>query len=133
MSPERRCAALLVPLSMVMALASSDAANAADAATVQINGETKRIEGILRSAEAGDMACYLSLETSAGETFDEMAAFELCEEPALIGQRLKLSYSVENVLAAECQGDMDCGKSDQVVLVSAAEPLGAAAADAGQK
>ena len=133
MTRDLRCTELLVPILIVMGLASGGVAHAADSATVQINGETKHAEGILRSAEAGDMACYLTLETASGESFNEMAAFEWCDDAALIGQRLKLSYSVENVLAAECQGDMDCGKSDQVVLVSAAEPLGAAAAGAGQK
>ncbi len=128
MPRDLHCTPLLLPLSMALALASGNMANAADATTITINGETKQTEGILRSAEPGDMACYLSLETAAGESFNEMAAFELCEDTALIGQRLKLSYSVENVLAAECQGDMDCGKSDQVVMVSKAEPLGAAAA-----
>jgi len=57
-----------------------------------------------------------------------MAAFELCEDAALIGQRLKLSYSVENVLDAECQGNMDCARSERMVLVNAAEALGVAAA-----
>lgn len=98
----------------------------ADGATVSIGGETKQVEGILREAQAGDIACYLSLETADGTRFDESAVFEICDAPALIGKRLKLSYSIENVLAAECQGDMDCGKSDQVVLVSAVEVLGVA-------
>jgi hypothetical protein len=95
----------------------------AAADTLRINGETKQTEGILREAVSGDVACYLQLETDAGERFDESAVFELCEDPDLIGQRLKLSYTVENVLAEACQGDVDCGKSDQVVLVSAARVL----------
>ena len=57
-----------------------------------------------------------------------MAAFELCEDAELIGQRLKLSYSVENVLDAECQGGMDCARNERVVLVNAVEALGVAAA-----
>lgn len=98
----------------------------ADGPTVSIGGETKQVEGILREAQAGDIACYLSLEAADGTRFDESAVFEICDDPALIGKRLKLSYSTANVLAAECQGDMDCGKSDQVVLVSAVEVLGVA-------
>ena len=97
----------------------------AAADTLRINGETKQTEGILREAVSGDVACYLQLETDAGQRFDESAVFELCEDPALIGQRLKLSYTVENVLAEACQGDVDCGLSDQVVLISAARVLNA--------
>lgn len=110
---------------LVLAIGSAGSAFAAEsgAETVLINGEVKRVEGILRGAEAGDIACYLTLETDAGEMFQESAAFEFCDDPSLIGQRLKLSYTVENVLAAECQGDMDCGKSDQIVLVSAVRVL----------
>lgn len=105
---------------------SGSAAIASDAppATMRVNGETKRLEGILRQALPGDIACQLELETADGETFHESAAFELCEDPALVGKRLRLSYTVENVLAESCQGDVECGRSDQVVLVSAARVLG---------
>lgn len=84
-----------------------------------INGEAKYAIGVLTEAQAGDVACYLSLKADDGTEFQESAAFEICEDASLIGKRLKLSYSVENVLAAECEGDVDCGKSDQMVLVSA--------------
>lgn len=103
------------------------AAGVVQADPLRINGELKQTEGILLEAVSGDVACYLLLQSDSGETFDESAVFELCDDPALIGQRLKLSYSVENVLAEECQGDVDCGLSDQVVLVSGARVL----ADAG--
>lgn len=106
--------------------AGADRATAADG-TVIINGETKQLEGILRAAQSGDVACYLQLESDAGETFQESAVFELCEDASLIGQRLRLSYSVENVLAEACQGDVDCGLSDRVVLVSAARVVRATA------
>lgn len=103
------------------------AAGVVQADPLRINGELKQTEGILLEAVSGDAACYLQLQSDSGETFDESAVFELCDDPALIGQRLKLSYSVENVLAEECQGDVDCGLSDQVVLVSGARVLADAA------
>lgn len=98
--------------------------------TLDIEGETKHTVGVLREAVSGDASCYLQLESDSGEIFHESAAFELCEDASLIGQRLKLSYSVENVLAESCQGDVDCGKSDRVVLVTSARVLGPAAAAA---
>jgi len=119
--PPRTLSPLAIRFALVACLHATSAS--AQSTTVQINGETKQIEGVLRSAEAGDVACLLTLESASGETFYESAAFELCEDAALINQTLRLSYTVENVLAAECQGDVDCGKSEQVVLVSAARVL----------
>jgi hypothetical protein len=75
--------------------------------------------GKLLAAEVGDVACYLSLE-SGGQEFSEMATFEVCEQAERCrGKQLQLQYRRENVLSAECQGDMDCGKSDSVELISA--------------
>ncbi|WP_091239897.1 hypothetical protein [Aquimonas voraii] len=104
-------------------LACAVAAGAAHAETLRIDGELKQTVGMLREAVSGDVSCYLQLESDAGETFHESAVFELCEDPSLIGQRLKLSYSVESVLAESCRGDVDCGQSDQVVLVTSARVL----------
>ena len=116
---------------LLLGLASVALAPATAADTLRINGETKQVEGILRAAVSGDVACYLELEDDRGARFHESAVFELCEDPSLIGQRLRLSYTVENVLAAACEGDVDCGESEQVVLVSAARVI-APAATAGQ-
>jgi hypothetical protein len=120
------CTRFLRTTALAILLIGASPAFGADGAIAKIDGEAKRVEGILREAQAGDIACYLSFEAADGTRFDESASFELCDDPALIGKRLKLSYSTANVLAAECQGDMDCGKSDQVVLVSAVEVLGVA-------
>lgn len=111
-------------------LACAVGAGVAQAETLRINDELKQTVGVLREAVSGDISCHLRLESDSGETFHESAVFELCEDASLIGQRLKLSYSVENVLAESCQGDVDCGKSDRVVLVTSARVLGHAAAAA---
>ncbi len=127
--PRLRSTSLFVAVSMAIGAL----AHAAD--TVQIGGETKFASGLVTGAEAGDVACYLTLEDDDGEPFTEMAAFEICEQQAqLVGQRVALSYTLENVLAAECQGDVDCGKSDRVALVTSAKLLdgeSAPAADVG--
>jgi uncharacterized protein YecT (DUF1311 family) len=88
------------------------------APAVAIAGEQKKTVGTIRELVNGDRACYVTLTDDNGERFDEMAAFTLCErERELRGRRVRLSYELANVLAAECQGNMDCGKSDRVVLI----------------
>jgi hypothetical protein len=93
-----------------------------------INGETKATFGILTDLVAGDIACYADFETDTGEFFGEMADFGICDQTDLIGTRVELSYDTANVLAAECQGDMDCGKSDTVVVISWMKPASSAPA-----
>lgn len=124
-SPRLRSTTLLLAVSMAI----GSIAHAAD--TVQIGGETKFASGLVTGVEAGDVACYLTLEDADGESFTEMAAFEICEQQEqLVGHQVALSYAMENVLAAECQGDVDCGKSDRVALVTSAKLLDGAAAPA---
>lgn len=107
---------------VAVCMAIGSIGHAAD--TVQIGGETKFASGLVTGVEAGDVACYLTLEDADGEPFTEMAAFEICEQQAqLVGKRVALSYAMDNVLAAECQGDVDCGKSDRVALVTSAKLL----------
>lgn len=74
--------------------------------------------GTIKSLQAGDVACYVTLETDKGEQVNEMAGFEVCEKPDLIGKKVSLTWEEANVLAAECQGNVDCGKSDKVWLIA---------------
>jgi len=120
----RRCAILGM---LMMTVVTLHAAASSDD-TVKIGKETKKTIGILTKAVAGDVACYLTLRDDRGVVFEEMADFAICEQPKLVGKRLRLTYSIENVLAGECQGDPDCKKSKSVVLVKSAEVLPAAAA-----
>lgn len=78
--------------------------------------------GTLRSLENGDRACYVGLQLDDGTEVAMEGDFALCAEgdkdaTALIGQRVTYTTDKANVRAAECQGDMDCGKSDEVDLV----------------
>ncbi|MEA2162269.1 MAG: hypothetical protein QOK37_396 [Thermoanaerobaculia bacterium] len=95
--------------------------------TVKIGKETKKTVGTLTKAVNGDVACYLTLKDDRGVVFDEMADFSICEKPKLIGKRLLLKYSLENVMADECQGNPDCTKSKKVALVTSVQVLGNAA------
>lgn len=93
---------------------------AGDVARIKIGAFSKRAYGTLRSATAGDRACYLSMKDDRGVNFEEMADFDFCERKNILrfrGKRLALIYEMASVLAAECDGNMDCGKSDRVALI----------------
>lgn len=75
----------------------------------------------LKALENGDRACYVVVESAAGEQSIE-GSFELCaggpqDASALIGQRVTYTTERANVQAAACEGDPDCGQSDEVDLV----------------
>ena len=95
--------------------------------TVKVGKETKKTIGVVMEAVSGDVACYLKLKDDRGVVFDELADFAICEKPKLAGKRVMLKYSLEKVLADECQGDPDCKKSKTVALVTAVQVLGSAA------
>ena len=60
---------------VAVCMAIGSIGHAAD--TVQIGGETKFASGLVTGVEAGDVACYLTLEDADGESFTEMATFEI--------------------------------------------------------
>lgn len=105
------------------------ASNAQDTVkdTVKVGQETKRASGTVTSMNAGDTACYLKLKDERGAVFEEMARFEICDQRALLGKRVSLSYVLQNVMSPDCQGDPACKKTRTVALVSAAKPIAAAA------
>lgn len=75
------------------------------------------LEGILISLTPGDSACYAEIDVD-GDVRNEMADFSVCEQgEAWLGERVRFSWKEANVLAADCQGDMDCGRSDTVTLI----------------
>ncbi|GMV21065.1 MAG: hypothetical protein AMXMBFR57_10140 [Acidimicrobiia bacterium] len=74
--------------------------------------------GIITELVSGDTACYVTLKPETGDPVTEMADFEICEKKELVGKRVTLTWEEGNVLAAECQGDVDCGKSEKVWLIN---------------
>ncbi len=75
----------------------------------------------LKRLENGDRACYVVVDSGSGEQSLE-GDFELCaggahDATASVGKHITYETRKENVLAASCQGNMDCGKSDVVDLV----------------
>ena len=91
--------------------------------TVTVGGEKKRAFGTPTAFQNGDTACYVTLKDDRGATFDELADFDLCtQEKSLKGKRLALTYKTARVMAASCQGNPDCKKSETVVLIASAKP-----------
>ncbi len=78
-------------------------------------------EGQIIGADAGDVACYLTIQAKDGSLHHHMADFDLCM-PNHVGKHTTFSWSQVNVLAADCEGDVDCGRSDQVWLINFAKP-----------
>lgn len=110
--------------------AAAQAGKAADggAATVRIGKEIKPAFGRIRQLQDGDVSCVMVMEDDRGREFIESGAFELCKrKKALIGKRVQLTYRMQKVLAESCQGNVDCGKSDTVALVVAANVVGGVA------
>ena len=100
----------------------------APADTVKVGKEIKKAVGRVTELVAGDVACYMTLRDDKGVEFQEMAEFEVCERTSLVGKRVALTYALEQVLADECQGDPDCGKSKTVALVKQVKVIGDRAA-----
>lgn len=76
----------------------------------------------LKELQNGDRACYVVITTAKGEEQSIEGDFDLCpgnskDASAMIGKRVTYKTKKANVLAASCQGDVDCGKSDEVDLV----------------
>jgi hypothetical protein len=77
--------------------------------------------GTLKELQNGDRACYVIVTFGAEERSIE-GDFELCkggprDATALIGKRVTYKTKKAKVLAASCEGNVDCGKSDDVDLV----------------
>ncbi len=66
----------------------------------------------------GDRACYVKFKDNNGGTHEAMANFEICEQENVLHKKVIFSYSETRVMAAECQGDPECTKSDTVKLIS---------------
>lgn len=76
---------------------------------------------VLQALQNGDRACYVVVRVGSEEQSLE-GDFDLCEggakdATALIGKPVTYTTKKAKVLAASCEGDMDCGKSDEVDLV----------------
>ncbi len=107
-----------VAMALVLAAHGMAHAQAADQAFASRN---KNAFGVVKRLDSGDVSCVMTLEDDRGREFTEQGDFDLCfQKPSLLGRRVALTYGMANVLAAECQGDVDCRKSERVALVTKA-------------
>jgi hypothetical protein len=91
---------------------------------VALGPHLKPVFGTILRMEAGDRACYVTIRDDRGVELQELAGFEVCEQAeTLLNRRVELAWKMGKVLAASCQGDMDCGKSDIVALIESARVL----------
>ncbi len=112
--------ARLAGLALLTTASLCGAALAGDMVT--IDGQTKHARGAITDLQPGDVACYLLMTDEKGAAFTEMGDYSICDRsPALIGKTVRLTYGRGQVLADECQGDPDCGKSQSVLLVESVE------------
>lgn len=65
----------------------------------------------------GDTACHLTLITEDEEIVGEWATFDVCDR-ALVGTRIRPSYTSAQLPADSCAGDPDCGETQTVSLIS---------------
>ncbi len=77
----------------------------------------------LTAVELGDISCYVSGVDDKGAEHILSADVDLCPgEPLdvshLIGVPVLLTWGKANVLSASCDGDIDCGRSDYIDIVT---------------
>jgi hypothetical protein len=115
---------MIRPAPLALVLFALGVATTTRAGTVTVEGQAKPTTATVLELVNGDTACYVDLRDDAGNLLHEMADFDICfQEPSLIGRRVALQWQGANVMAESCGGDVDCGRSDRVVLVSAARIL----------
>jgi hypothetical protein len=113
MNTKQICIALLLSMGL--------AACPKEAKTTEPTAKPSAPVTLLR-LENGDRACYVVVQ-KADSTEDSLEGdFELCEggqrdATSMIGKKITYTTKKANVLAASCEGNMDCGKSDEVDLV----------------
>ena len=75
--------------------------------------------------EMGDVDGYLMLKSESGKAFDEMGDLDICiKQMSLIGRRVTLAHTLQNVRAHECQGAEDYKKTKVVALVTKLREMG---------
>ena len=123
LAPGDRLAQAEAATTQTMAAALRKATFAPPSPTVAVGGQRKLAEGTVTNLENGDTACHITLVDPAGRVHHEMADFALCEVPErLLNRQATLSYTTSTVMAAACEGNTRCTKTDKVALVTRAVP-----------
>jgi hypothetical protein len=123
LAPGDRLAQAEAATTQTMATALRKATLAPPSPTVTVGGQRKLAEGTVMNLENGDSVCYITLVDPAGRVHQELADFALCEVPEkLLNRQVTLSYITSTVMAAACEGNTRCTKTDKVALVTRAVP-----------
>ena len=73
----------------------------------------------ITGAGTGDRGCYLSgIENTKAQTAWEFMAEHGCEDLLEVGKSYVLTWREGSVLAAVCEGDVDCPHSDTEAIVT---------------
>jgi len=118
---------LLIRGALVLSLLASLAACSSKKAPTAPTGSTAAAAAgpvvTLKELQNGDRACYVVFTDASGAEQSIEGDFELCpgagrDASALIGKQVTYTTEKANVLAASCEGDVDCGKSDEVDVIT---------------
>ncbi|MGL5080571.1 MAG: hypothetical protein ACRC8A_03705 [Microcoleaceae cyanobacterium] len=71
---------------------------------------------------SGDRACYVELIDSNGQASTQFAEFDICDQD-LVGKQVQLTYKPGKIMAESCQGNPECGESEEVMLITEAKVL----------
>ncbi|MES2817917.1 MAG: hypothetical protein V4812_02905 [Pseudomonadota bacterium] len=129
MTRTRSCSTLPgISLTLLLTLGVSGCQAASDAAPAKGTSPATSADAeadvvLIRALTPGDRACYIELENKQGQRTEAEASFELCEQPQLIGQRVRLTRERTNMPAMSCEGDPECTRTDSVELIISAEVL----------
>lgn len=82
----------------------------------------------LKEVSQGDAACYVTVTDPAGVETTHPGSFDLCpgggaDASNYIGFPVALTFTKGNLLSAECEGDVDCGTSDEAEIVETITPV----------
>ncbi len=82
----------------------------------------------VKKMTAGDRACYVEIVDLQGKPSTQFASFPICEQDQrFLNQRVQITYTVGKIVAASCQGNIECGKTDSVMLITKMRLAGATA------
>lgn len=77
----------------------------------------------IKSMDAGDRACYVTLEDRRGKKYEDLADFEVCEQKQFIGKWVTITRKKALVMSAACEGRDDCTLSDTVNLITSVKTV----------
>lgn len=99
------------------AIASTVGILAAAACEIQLSNTVT-----IQSLTVGDRACYVEALDHQGETTTQFATFDICGQD-LVGKQVHLHYQPGEIVAEECNGNIECGLSEAVMFITEAKLL----------